>query len=132
MSGLEQSEILVAKLVAKLADNGVAPTETRAGDYFEQVDREKVKLFIHLIDWLLSEGVIRRVREPKGDGFGRVWFHKIVLTSRGFQLLASQFSPDLTLSQAVRKANAAGGNYSGLGDFLGGLLGGFSKSVANQ
>ncbi|MGB5835673.1 MAG: hypothetical protein WBH14_01385 [Albidovulum sp.] len=132
MSGLERSVVLLAQLMERLEANGVVVQQFSAEDFFgENPENEDAELFEHLVQWLLDEGVIRQSDEPVNNGFGYVWYHDLVLTSLGYSLLANKVLPNLTLSQAVKEVSSGSRSYSGLGDFLGGIMGGFTKSIGN-
>ncbi len=132
MSGLERSVSLLAKLIARLEANGVIVATFSPIDFFgKDVSNDDALLFESLIQWLLLEGIIRKNREPVGDGFGFIYTHHLVLTALGYRLLAGKHSANLSLSQTVAKINESGGSYSSLGDFVGSVLGGFTKSIGS-
>ncbi|OZA06982.1 MAG: hypothetical protein B7Y02_14630, partial [Rhodobacterales bacterium 17-64-5] len=84
-------------------------------------------LFADMVKWLQDEGVVRD-QDSYSDGLGGVVFD-LVLTSRGFWLLEQKFTGDLTLGSAISKVAKNEPMTAGLGDFVGGILGGFTKSI---
>lgn len=132
MSDLERSVSLLAKLIARLEANGVLVEKFSPVDFFgKDVSNDDALLFESLIQWLLFEGIIRKSRDPVGDGFGYIYTHYLVLTALGYRLLAGKNSTNLSLSQTVARINASGGSYSSIGDFVGSVLGGFTKSIGS-
>ncbi|MGV8988631.1 MAG: hypothetical protein ACOH2H_20400 [Cypionkella sp.] len=128
MSKRDESAIMVAKLVNQLSENGLAKTEVASRDFLpEGADQKQIQLFADTVKWLQDEGVVRD-HDSYADGLGGIVFD-LVLTSRGFWLLDQKFSGDLTLGSAISKVAKNEPMTAGLGDFVGGILGGFTKSI---
>ncbi|WP_284164634.1 hypothetical protein [Frigidibacter sp. SD6-1] len=118
----------MARLISTLAENGVSPTETSAAEYFEDPDWDQIEFFGSLVNWLESEGVVRLVESPwMGDGAGPTF--SLVLTSLGFQHLARTQPNGLTLVENAKQIAASPNVASTAGEFVGSLLGAFTKSV---
>lgn len=123
-----ESTTMVARLVDLLAENGLAKTEVASRDFLPtNADQEQIQLFADIVKWLQDEGVVRD-DGSYSDGHGGVVFD-LVLTSRGFWLLEQKFSGDLTLGSAISKVARNEPMTGGIGDFVGGILGGFTKSI---
>ena len=120
---------MLARLVQRLAENGVIKEDVSSDDFVsDTADQNEVQIFCDLVDWLSGEGVVRTDGGYSG-GNGDV-VYELVLTSRGFWLLEQDYTTDLTLGAAIKKVSQNGAKTSGLGDFFGGMLGGFTKSIS--
>ena len=126
-----ESEILVAKIVKCLAQNGVRSVELQTTDFFPTADQLSIDDFMETIRWLRQEGIVRT------DEIPRFLFNhpnmkvRCVLTAFGFALLDQKFRNADNLGQAIEKVNASGVGYSNIGDLIGGILGGFTKSIGS-
>ncbi len=128
MNKRDQSALMVAKLVDLLAENGLSKTEVSSSSFLPQdADQAQIQLFADIVKWLQNEGVVRD-HDSYGDGHGGIVFD-LVLTSRGFWLLDQKFAGDLTLGSAISKVAKNEPMTAGIGDFVGGILGGFTKSI---
>ncbi|MEQ9260308.1 MAG: hypothetical protein RIG84_14565 [Roseovarius sp.] len=125
---LPESEEMVAKIVSFLAERGVRQSDVSAQVLGYTQDNQVDVLFANAMKWLIDEGIVRQtaLHETQG-GMAK----GCVLTSRGFALLAQPFEGSLTLGTAIRKTAESGAGYSNVGDLLGGLLGGFTKSLGS-
>ena len=123
------STMIVAKLVNLLAENGLARTAVASRNFLPTgADQEKIQLFADTVKWHEDEGVVRD-HDSYADGHGG-FVDDLVLTSRGFWLLEQKLSGDLTLGSAISKVAKSEPMTAGIGDFVGGILGGFTKSIA--
>ena len=83
--------------------------------------------------WLKAEGIVRAertVESLKGD----ISAVNPQLTSRGYAILGKELTIDnknTTVAEEVKKAAADGASASAIGDFFGGALGGFIKSMGS-
>ncbi|MBN8185359.1 hypothetical protein JF540_01525 [Salipiger thiooxidans] len=130
---LADSETMIASLVAYLAEQGVRRSEFTVLDLGLEADRENVSLFIDALKWLASEGIVRSqdTHEFYSVSEGDTAASGFTLTSYGFALLQQPFLGELTLGGAIKKAQGSGSGYSGIGDLVGGILGGFTKSLSS-
>ncbi|WP_090732807.1 hypothetical protein [Paracoccus homiensis] len=131
---LARSEEMVARIVAHLAPYGVQRTTFGSKELGYESGNETRLLFIDAMNWLQNEGVVfssEKIKFMNGTSEGEVYALRFVLTSKGYKLLSSRFNGDLTLGQAITKVNASGEGYANLGDLVGGLLGGFTKSMGS-
>jgi len=87
------------------------------------------------VEWLISEGVIRA--QDTERRIGSVHSGKVVnpvLTSYGFKLLGQKLmmgQEEAQLAERVKEVSRSGTSYSGVGDLIGGILGGFTKSISS-
>lgn len=134
MDDIAKSELVISKILTLLMEWGIQESELA----FEELDLETEDygvFFFPCIEWLVSEGIIRTGKIYKfKDGPGSGTVLRPVLTSLGFQILGESISignKDDQLANQIRKVSESGTNYSGVGDFFGGLLGGFTKSMSS-
>lgn len=128
-STLEASELMISRIVARLAEQGVARRDLKVVELEYEPTRENALLFIDAMKWLHDEGVVRL---SEGHAFTQDGTaQRVCLTSYGYALLAQRFDGSMTLAVAIQKTNASGSGFSGLGDLVGGILGGFTKSISS-
>ena len=126
----QQSVILQARLIERLSENGVVEEHVSSHDSFESIPTDdEVQLLVDAIKWLEAEGVIRTNGGFSGSRDNES-IYGATLTSRGSWLLDQELSEDLTLGGAIRKVNSGKPSMTGVDDFIGGILGGFTKSVS--
>ena len=131
MSKREQSVFMIARIVERLAENGVIEESLSSHDLIvDNPTNDEVQLFVDAIKWLRSEGVIRADQGYSGSRALEVVFDAS-LTSKGHWLLDQRLTNDLTLGAAIRNVNRSEPSATGIGDFIGGILGGFTKSVSS-
>lgn len=129
MTKREESTLLIARLVEMLAANGVTETEISSHEFVENPENdEQVQMFVDAVKWLEAEGVVRSSGGYSGTVAGEIVFG-LVLTSLGFRLLDQKIAKDLTLGAAIARVNQEPRNLGPIGDFLGSILGGFTKSL---
>ncbi|WP_414897011.1 hypothetical protein [Rhodovulum sp. YEN HP10] len=133
MENLEKSEIVISKILSLLMEWGIRECELEFEEL--ELDDEFRFFFFPCIEWLTDEGVIRTGEihgELGGTGCGSVM--NPVLTSYGLNVLGTRIQLGETeekLSDAVKKVSAGSRSYAQFGDFVGGLLGGFTKSIGS-
>ncbi|MDO5370823.1 hypothetical protein [Paracoccus sp. (in: a-proteobacteria)] len=132
---LAESKSLVARLVARLAERGLIPTTLSVRDFFDDCGDFEIALFDGVTAWLLDEGVIRQTDAAIGDDEDeRIVWKTLVLTSFGFGSLDRKLDGGLTLGEAMKSAsssNRSDRSWSSVGDLIGGVLGGFTKSLGS-
>jgi hypothetical protein len=81
-----------------------------------------IVLWTHTLDWLFCEGFVHRPNAPLPA--------LLTLTMQGLRALnAVPSGLQQTLGTAIAERGASG-NLSGIGDFIGSAIGGFTKSIA--
>lgn len=131
MNKRDESAKIIAKLVERLASNGVMSDEVSSHELFDHYPKsDDIQLFIDAVKWLRNEGVIRADQGYSGPLAGETVF-SMTLTSRGFWLLEQKLANDLTLGSALTRIREGQTMYTGLGDFIGSALGGFTKSMGS-
>lgn len=131
MSRLDASRVIVAEIISSLEENGVIPSEIHVSDFRPKYTLEDSRLFASAVSWLAAESVIRLRGKPIADTDDDTLHYEVVLTSFGFSALARQLSGNLTLREQLKEAREGQRTWSGVGDLLGGVLGGFTKSISN-
>jgi hypothetical protein len=91
---------------------------------------DEVQLFVDTVLWLRNEGVVRTNGGFSGSVVGEHIFD-LVLTAKGFWLLEQKLTNDLTLGAALTRIRKGETTHTGLGDFIGAALGGFTKSIGS-
>jgi hypothetical protein len=126
---LFKSEQIIAAILSLLLKRGVRKTEICAQDVADNgSDDSANELFEDAIFWLRHEGIIRF------DQYTEDSFIDCTLTAYGFAILGQKLhgSPENeTVGTAVKRISSNKTNLSPVGDFIGGLLGGLTKSLGS-
>ena len=136
MNNIERSELVIAKVLSLLMEWGISERELQFSEL--ALDEEEFgRFFFPCIEWLLSESIIRvekvdRYAMPETDFGGSVT--NPTLTSYGFMLLGQRVALDdetreEALSDRVKMVSEGTVDYTKVGNFFGGLLGSFTKSL---
>jgi hypothetical protein len=89
-----------------------------------QSGRQFTEVFAHSLNWLSNEGYVRSA--------GPLAYEKVTLTTKGLAVL-NAVPQGLSVTVGTTLAtNASVGNWSGVGDLIGGVIGGFAKSVSGS
>ena len=130
MDNIEKSEIMIARILSKALDFGLQRADLKFGEL--ELDEIFQPFFVTSIDWLVAEGLIRVMQHNKAmDGTSHV--SGITLTSFGFSVMGRKLNGadgEILVSEVVQKVSDSKASYSGFGDFVGGLLGGFAKTIS--
>lgn len=128
MDNIEKSEVVIARILSKSLDSGIKNNDLEFEDL--ELPDDYAPYFTTCIDWLINENLIRVANHHKYKGGSLVL--DITLTSYGFTVMGQKFlvsDEDISIGQAVKKVSESQSGYSRSGDFVGGVLGGFSKSI---
>lgn len=137
MDNLQKSERVIAKVLEALLEQGI-----QYQTYLEfqelHLPEEMEPFFQGCCLWLLDEGIVRCTNiQQVLQGMPMV---NPVITAYGFKILGQRFldgsddeaaATSTDVAHVVREVASGERSYSGLGDFLGGLLGGFTKSMGS-
>jgi hypothetical protein len=130
MDDLEKSERTISLILAYMVPHGVRRVKFTVDDLSLGQDREDIDLFVDALVWLSSEGIIRYdsiFSSPIGVS-------DCVVTAYGYSLLGQILrigGSEQSVGGAIKKVSEGKASYSNLGDFFGGLLGGFTKSLGS-
>lgn len=130
LNDLQKSEVVIAKILAHLAETGLKPTELTNETL--NLDAELEPFFLTCYEWLEAENIVRS-KEILRFLDGEVSILGPTITAYGFSLLAQGVilgGHQQTVGKAVGEV-ASGRSYSQIGDFFGGLLGGLTKALGS-
>ena len=129
LTNLERSERVVSAIVAFLMEQGFKDGSLSFDSL--NLDDEHRSFFDTSVRWLLDEGIIRAVNHIEVIK-GTSELDRPVLTSKGFLLLNQRvdfMEGAERVGEVVKKTALNEGSYSKLGSLIGGVLGGFTKSI---
>ena len=129
-SNLQKSEFTISKILERLLDFGLLQGMQLC---IEDLDLPEgyAPIYNGCCAWLLDEGIIRCANTSK-PWSGSIVLISPMITSKGFALLDQPFSVEgksLRVGEAVKEVAAGRRSYASFGDFIGGVLGGFTKSM---
>ena len=129
-SNLEKSELTISKILERLLDFGLTQGMQLS---FSDLDLPEgyVPIYNGSCAWLLDEGIIRCANMSKPMS-GTIVLISPMITSKGFALLDQPFQiggKSVRVGEAVKEVAAGRRNYASFGDFIGGVLGGLTKSM---
>ena len=130
MDNLQKSEAVIARILAHLAENGLQETQLNLNSL--ELDDDLLPFFLTCYRWLEAEGIVRS-ESLQVLMRGTFIIQNPVITAKGFQLLAQGVNlggEEKSLGTAVKEVSS-GRSYSSFGDFFGGLLGGFTRSISS-
>jgi hypothetical protein len=86
-----------------------------------QSSRPFTEVFAHSLNWLSNEGYVRSA--------GPLPYEQVTLTTKGLAALNAVPQGLSTTIGSTLATNASAGNWSGVGDLVGRIMGGFTKRV---
>jgi hypothetical protein len=101
-------------------------SETNWGNYMLPSGRSFDAVLNGTIGWLKADNYT--------IGFGAATFQRVILTTKGLQLMnAVPCRLKETVGTELRRATERGGSFdlSSIGDLIGGVIGGFTKSIGS-
>ena len=125
---LRKSEVVVAKVLSLLLEAGLKRTTVNFQSL--NLDPSFEEFFDTSVNWLINEGIIRANFPPVLAGTGTLM--SPVISAYGFSLLGQNIfgsGEKKSNREVISQIASAPTSYAGIGDFIGGLLGGFTKSV---
>jgi hypothetical protein len=128
LKNLELDTSVISKILAKLLDQGLKAGTLDHNDF--GLSDDETEFLRPCFLWLQDEGLVRWLNTAHSKN-ASCWIDP-VLTARGFALLGTQLEFDgkqLSVAEIVSSGEKVSGNYNVFGDFLGGALGGFIKSM---
>jgi hypothetical protein len=126
---LLESEILVASILNLLMKSGLKRIDISAEDVtrIESPDGGS-EFFDDVMLWLRNEDLLRYSQETDESFLG------CQLTAYGFSVMGQEFYKSKsgeTVAKTAERIAGDGGNYGKVGDFIGSLVGGFTKSISS-
>ena len=130
MDNLEKSEIVISKILSQLLEWGIQSADLQFHEL--ELETEYQPFFFSCVEWLVDEGLIRTGKISKTMGGGGIVINP-VLTTYGLSVLGRRLSNDGNdlLSDAVKEVATSKRSFSQAGDFVGGILGGLTKSLSS-
>jgi hypothetical protein len=129
----------LGRVLAHLVNQGLSRVDLESSDAMEIMthrigdEEEVLSTFADVVRWMEAEGLIRitEALEFLGGGFA---FTGVQLTSKGIAVVQSKPEGDETSETIAEKVAGKPGeldppSYTKIGAFVGGLLGGFTKSI---
>ena len=133
MDALQKSNVVIAKVLHLTMEHGLSHWALQFSDL--GLDQSFETHFFPCLEWLESEGLIRvgsTSRTMGGLANGQV--NNVALTARGMLVLGAQFEvagKRETVSSMVEKTSAGGPDGFRIGEVIGGIIGGFTKSIGS-
>ena len=131
MDNIPKSEKVIAKVLSLLMEWGIQNCQLEFDEL--ELDESFGEFFFPCIYWLEAEGVIRTTEISvfsAGGGTGIVFGP--VLTSYGMKVMGMSLDvgeKEINVSEAVSKVSSGNAQYANAGNFAGGLLAAFIKSI---
>ncbi|WP_203290777.1 hypothetical protein [Maricaulis parjimensis] len=131
LDNLQKSELVISKILEALVEQGI---QCRTHLPFAELGlSDELKPFFEgCCLWLYDEGIVRCTNPHQLGTNGSMVNPSI--TAYGFQLLGQKFlagDKEEALGTAVKEVASGQKNYAAIGDFFGGILGGFTKSLGS-
>ncbi|MCA8867845.1 MAG: hypothetical protein KDA67_04285 [Rhodobacteraceae bacterium] len=133
MTNAEKSQLVMARILEKAMEMGIQEWMLSFGEL--ELGEDFEDFFFPCLEWLESEGFIRVQgynRYLGGAAKGNV--QNVHITSFGQSVLRREVNitgESEMLSETVKSVSREPASYSQFGDFLGSLLGGFTKSIGS-
>lgn len=133
MDAIERSNVVLAKVLNLAMEHCLSHWNLSFDDL--GLDEQYETFFYPCVEWLEAEGLIRvgeYARTMGGLANGSII--NVSLTSRGMALLGAKFTVNgetETVSEAVKKTTQGGGETYRIGEIIGGVLGGFTKTLGS-
>ena len=131
MDDLQKSELVISKILSLVISWGIQSSDLKFEEL--ELDQSYKTFFIPCVRWLCDEGVLRALKIHTLAGGGGIITNP-VLTSYDMNLMGETIqlgNEAEKMATAVGKVSSGERSYSQTGDFLGGLLGGFTKSLGS-
>lgn len=131
LDNLQKSEVVIAKILQDLVQTGLQSGVSLQFDDLE-LDGQFEPFFAGCCLWLLDEGIIRCSNEQQVAQ--EMPMVNPVITAKGFSILGQPFvggDEGVRVGKALQDVAQGNRNYAGVGDLMGGVLGGFIKSMGS-
>jgi hypothetical protein len=128
---LDKHMALVARVVAKFISTGLMPHDIDSRgveDFLGTLDEKKV--FEAVIIWMLDEGIIR-AKNVSRTMDGTIRLAAVQLTAKGLAIVKQPLPGGDTIEKRIQ-ADAGDRSWSSIGDLIGGIAGGFTKSMSGS
>jgi|GEM_PF-1837326 len=133
MEAMERTNLVLVRILNLAMQNGLSHWSLTFGHL--ELDKDYETFFWPCLDWLEAEGLVRvgsRAQTMGGLANGEAM--NIALTSRGMAMLGQKIEVggnETTVAEQVKSRAEGAVSAAGIGDFIGALLGGFTKSMGS-
>jgi hypothetical protein len=127
---LDQHMAVMGRVIAKFVSSGLMlhNIDSRAVETFLGTPEDK-KVFEAVIIWMCDEGIIR-AKNVTQTMDGTIYLGAAQLTAKGLAIVKQPLPGGDTIEKRVQ-SDAGGRSWSSIGELVGGIAGGFTKSVAS-
>ena len=132
-TNLQKSELVISRILKHLLDHGLQQGTQLIFDDLD-LPQDYGSIYNGCCVWLIEEGIIRCTNTSQAIGGGNLGMISPMITAKGFALLDQPLvvgDDEIRVGQAVKEVAGGQINYAGIGDFIGGVLGGFTKSMGS-
>jgi hypothetical protein len=128
-TALEQHMAMVGRVVAKFVSTGLLRhnIDSRGVEKFLGTSEDK-KVFEAVIIWMLDEGIIR-AKDTSQTMDGTIRLSAVQLTAKGLAIVKQPLPAGDTIEKRIKTADSR--DWSGIGELIGGIAGGFTKAISS-
>jgi hypothetical protein len=131
-SVIDEHMALVARVIAKFVSTGLSvhDIDSRGAEQFlgAPVSQED---FIAVLRWMLKENLIHSDSVNEAGRGAVLNIGRAQLSAKGLAVVRQKLPAGDTIEKRIEKADAGGKDWSGIGDLIGGIAGGFYKSLGS-
>ena len=127
---LDQHMAAMGRVVAKFVSGGLMAhnVDSRGVEKFLGTPEDK-KVFEAVIVWMLDEGIIR-AKNVSTIMDGTIHLAAAQLTAKGLAIVKQPLTGGDTIEKRIQ-SDAGGRSWSSIGDLIGGIAAGFTKSMGS-
>ncbi|GEC59463.1 hypothetical protein ABIF38_002876 [Bradyrhizobium japonicum] len=131
-SVIDEHMALVARAIAKFVSTGLSVhnIDSRGAEQFlgAPVSQED---FIAVLRWMLKENLIHSDSVNEAGRGAVLIIARAQLSAKGFAVVRQKLSTGDTIESRIQNADVGGRDWSTIGDLIGGIAGGFYKSLGS-
>jgi hypothetical protein len=129
-TALDQHMALVGRVIAKFVSDGLMlhDIDSRGAEKFLGT-QEDSKVLAAVLTWMLDEGIIRAKKVTPMISGGVIHFSGAQLTAKGLAIVRQPVPGGETIEKRIQTAGSR--DWGGIGELIGGIAGGFTKSMGS-